>query len=99
MTQIELLGRTLTVTVLPDAQGVADEVLSVIEGAVAVLNDQFAKGQLSPVAIGYVGSLQGLGVALHRSFTPCIGTADVEDGEFVYFFGHDDVVVNADPLW
>jgi len=36
---------------------------------------------------------------LHRGFTPCAGTAEVSDGEFVYFIGADDVTVNSDPLW
>ena len=64
-----------------------------------MLNAQFAQGQLSQTAIDYVGALQGLGVALHRSFTPCAGTADVGDGEFVFFIGADDVAVNPDPVW
>ncbi len=38
-------------------------------------------------------------MAAHRSFTPCAGTAHVEDGEFVFFIGAEDVAVNPDPLW
>ena len=99
MPDIELLGRTLPVIVEPDAEGVVHEVLPVIQEAAAVLNAHFAAEQLSQTVIDYVGALRGLGIALHRSFTPCIGTADVDDGEFVYFFGAEDVAVNQDPLW
>ena len=97
--QVDLLGRTLDVSVEPGADGVVAEVLPVIQGAVDVLNAQHARGELSPMAIEYVGALSGLGVALHRSFTPCAGTADLADGEYVFFIGADDVALNADPLW
>ena len=99
MATIELLGRTLPVSVEPGAEGVVGEVLPVIQGAADVLNAQFGRGQISQVAIDYIGALHGLGVALHRSFTPCIGTADQELGEFVFFIGDADVKVNPDPLW
>ena len=99
MAEVELLGKVLPVTVEPGAEGVVDEVLPVIQGAADVLNAQFGRGQLSQIAVDYVGALHGLGVALHRSFTPCAGTADVDDGEYVFFIGAEDVAVNPDPLW
>ncbi len=99
MATVELLGVTLPVSVEPGAEDVVGEVLPVIQGAADVLNAQSARGQLSPIAIQYVQALKGLGVALHRSFTPCAGTADEAYGEFVFFIGADDVAVNPDPLW
>jgi hypothetical protein len=98
-TEIVLLGRSLAVSIEPGAENVVNEVLPVLQRSANVLNDQFSQGQLSQTAIQYIGALRGLGVALHRSFTPCIGTADVADGEFVYFIGADDVTANPDPLW
>ena len=96
---VELLGRALPISVEPGAEGVVGEVLPVIQGAVDVLNAQNARGQLSQTALRYIKALSGLGVALHRSFTPCAGTADVADGEYVFFIGAEDVEVNPDPLW
>jgi hypothetical protein len=96
---VELLGRALPISVEAGAEGMVDEVVPVIQGAADVLNAQHARGQLSQLAIEYVGALSGLGVALHRSFTPCAGTADQDAGEYVFFVGADDVAVNSDPLW
>jgi hypothetical protein len=96
---VDLLGRQLQIAVEPGADGVVAEVLPVIQGAADVLNAQNARGQLSQTAIQYIGALSGLGVALHRSFTPCAGTADQADGEYVFFIGADDVGLNPDPLW
>jgi hypothetical protein len=96
---VEILGRALPISIEPGAEGVVDEVLPVIQGAADVLNAQNARGQLGQTAIQYIAALSGLGVALHRSFTPCAGTADQADGEYVFFIGADDVAINADPLW
>jgi hypothetical protein len=96
---VVLLGKALQISIEQGAENVVDEVLPVIQGAADVLNAQFARGQLSPTAIDYVRALGGLGVALHRSFTPCAGTADQNEGEYVFFIGADDVTVNPDPLW
>lgn len=96
---VKLLGRSLPISVEPGADGVVGEVLPVIQGAVDVLNAQNTRKQLSPTALKYIKSLSGLGVALHRSFTPCAGTADVADGEYVFFIGAEDVEINPDPLW
>jgi hypothetical protein len=96
---VVLLGKTLPISVEDGADAVVDEVAPVIQGAVDVLNAQFARGQLSATAISYIQALAGLGVALHRGFTPCAGTADQAAGEYVYFIGADDVTFNPDPLW
>jgi hypothetical protein len=96
---VKLLGRALPISVEPGAEGVVEEVLPVIQGAVDVLNAQNTRKQLSPTALKYVKALSGLGVALHRSFTPCAGTACLADGEYVFFIGADDVTLNPDPLW
>src|SRR5579864_1323401 len=96
---VEILGRALPISIEPGAEGVVDEVLPVIQGAADVLNAQNARGQLSQTATQYIAALSGLGVALHRGFTPCAGTADQTDGEYVYFIGADDVAINSDPLW
>lgn len=96
---VEMLGSALPISVEPGAEDVVSEVLPVIQGAADVLNAQFARDQLSQVAIDYIRSLKGLGVALHRSFTPCAGTADQAAGDYVFYIGADDVTVNPDPLW
>jgi hypothetical protein len=96
---VVLLGKPMAISIERGAERVVDEVLPVIQGAADVLNAQFHRGQLSPAAVDYVRALSGLGVALHRSFTPCAGTADQDEGEYVFFIGADDVTVNPDPLW
>jgi hypothetical protein len=96
---VQLLGADLPITVEEGADGVVDQVLPVIQNAAAVLNTQFAAGQLTPLAISYIRALRGLGVALHRGFTPCAGTQDQGDGEYVFYIGAEDVAVNDDALW
>ena len=66
MAQVELLGKVLQASVEAGVENVVDKVLPVIQGAVDVLNAQFANGQLSQVDIDYVGALNGRGVALRR---------------------------------
>ncbi len=99
MAQVTLLGTDLPIVVEPGAEDDEAEVTPVIQAAAAVLNGQFADGRLPDRVVDYVRALRGLGVGAGRSFTPCAGTADVEDGEYVYFIGVQDVRVNPDPLW
>lgn len=96
---ILLLGKLLPVSVEDGADGVVAEVLPVIQGAADVLNAQFSRGQLSATAIDYIRALAGLGVALHRGFTPCPGTADESAGDYVFYIGAEDVTFNHDVLW
>jgi hypothetical protein len=96
---ILLLGRTLSVTVEPGAEDLVGTVYPVIRAAADVLNSQNDQGKLNATAVDYIGALRGLGIAQHRSFTPCIGTADIGDGEFIFFVGAEDVAQNADPNW
>jgi hypothetical protein len=99
MPQVNLLGKTLPVQTMPGADSAFAEVFPVIQGAVDVLNAQFGRNQLNETAIDYIRALNGLGVALERSFTPCAGTADFSSYQYVFFIGDEDVKVNADPLW
>jgi hypothetical protein len=96
---VVLLGRTLPISTEPGAQAMHDQVVAVILAAADLLNRQFANGELSDTVAQYIGALHGLGVGSHRSFTPCIGTCDIDLGEFVFFIGADDVAANPDPVW
>jgi hypothetical protein len=96
---VTLLGRVLPISMEPGADGAYDNVLKAIREAVDHLNDQFARGELSPTVTNYIGALRGLGVGANRSFTPCKGTCDENLGDYIYFVGAADVAANHDGLW
>jgi|HubBroStandDraft_6_1064221.scaffolds.fasta_scaffold27055_6 hypothetical protein len=98
MTQLALLGRLVPVTVDPAVQpNDATHALAVLIAATTFL--QTHSKTLTPGTIAYIGSLAGLGIAPKRSFTPCAGTADQQDGDYVFYIGVEDLAINSDPLW